>query len=204
MNAAPASASDIQPLTKDEINALPMLSYEGDIILVQTKNELECALKRLQNETVLGFDTEARPSFKKGKSYPTALVQLAGTAVVVLIRLPHTPFSERLADLLARPDIIKAGVAIRDDICSLQRLHSFEPGGLVELADMARRLHIRAQGLRTLTACLMGGRISKSAQCSNWEKKVLTPQQIRYAATDAWIGREIYLKLKEIESMQKR
>ncbi|MEG1609813.1 MAG: 3'-5' exonuclease, partial [Bilophila sp.] len=161
MNAS-SDSEYCQPLSKDEINALPMLSYEGDIVLVQTEGELTRALTLLQNDTVLGFDTESRPSFKKGKSYPTSLIQLAGADIVVLIRLPHAPFTEALTRLLAHPHVVKAGVAIRDDIRSLQRLHPFEPGGLVELADMARHLQIRAQGLRTLTACLMGGRISKA------------------------------------------
>ena len=84
-----------------------------------------------------------------------------------------------------------------DDIRALQKLHEFTPGGLADLAEMAKQRGIKAQGLRTLAAQLMGCRISKAAQCSNWAKKTLTPQQIRYAATDAWIGREIYLRMMD-------
>ena len=158
-----------------------MLAYEGEVMLVQTEGEMARALNFLKKETLLGFDTESRPSFKKGKSYPTSLIQLAGSELVVLIRLNLTPFCGALAGLLADPGIIKAGVAIRDDIRALQKLHEFTP----------------AQGLRTLAAQLMGCRISKAAQCSNWAKKALTPQQIRYASTDAWIGREIYLRMMD-------
>ena len=186
-------------LSKDAINELPILSYEGEIRLVQSYPELEQFLDSLSGETVLGFDTESRPSFKKGKTYPTSLIQLAGAELVALIRLPILPLGDELCRLLSAPEIIKAGVAIREDMRALQRLHAFEPAGLVDLADMAKQQGIQAQGLRTLTAALMTGRISKAAQCSNWEKKELTPQQIRYAATDAWIGRELYLRLKENE-----
>ena len=171
-----------------------MLAYEGEVMLVQTEGEMARALNFLKKETLLGFDTESRPSFKKGKSYPTSLIQLAGSELVVLIL---TPFCGALAGLLADPGIIKAGVAIRDDIRALQKLHEFTPGGLADLAEMAKQLGIKAQGLRALAAELMGCRISKAAQCSNWAKKTLTPQQIRYAATDAWIGREIYLRMMD-------
>ena len=189
MNAS-SNAAGGAPLSKEEINDLPMLAYEGEVMLVQTEGEMARALNFLKKETLLGFDTESRPSFKKGKSYPTSLIQLAGSELVVLIRL-------NLAGLLADPGIIKAGVAIRDDIRALQKLHEFTPGGLADLAEIAKQRGIKAQGLRTLAAQLMGCRISKAAQCSNWAKKTLTPQQIRYAATDAWIGREIYLRMMD-------
>lgn len=194
MNASPDA---VPQLSKEAINELPMLAYEGEVLLVQTEGELSRALNSLRGETLLGFDTESRPSFKKGKVYPTSLVQLAGSKLVVLIRLNHVGFTEPLAALLADPGVVKAGVAIRDDMRSLQKLHAFTPAGLADLADMAKKRGIKAQGLRTLAAHLMGGRISKAAQCSNWAKKTLTPQQVRYAATDAWIGRELYLRMAD-------
>ena len=192
MNASPDA---VPQLSKEAINERPMLAYEGEVLLVQTEGELSRALNCLKGEPVLGFDTESRPSFKKGKVYPTSLVQLAGSELVVLIRLNLVGFTAPLAALLADPGVVKAGVAIRDDMRSLQKLHEFTPAGLADLADMAKKRGIKAQGLRTLAAHLMGGRISKAAQCSNWAKKTLTPQQIRYAATDAWIGRELYLHM---------
>ena len=194
MNASPDA---VPQLSKEAINELPMLAYEGEVLLVQTEGELSRALNSLRGETLLGFDTESRPSFKKGKVYPTSRVQLASSKLVVLIRLNHVGFTEPLAALLADPGVVKAGVAIRDDMRSLQKLHDFTPAGLADLADMAKKRGIKAQGLRTLAAHLMGGRISKAAQCSNWAKKTLTPQQVRYAATDAWIGRELYLRMAD-------
>ena len=128
MNAS-SNAAGGAPLSKEEINDLPMLAYEGEVMLVQTEGEMARALNFLKKETLLGFDTESRPSFKKGKSYPTSLIQLAGSELVVLIRLNLTPFCGALAGLLADPGIIKAGVAIRDDIRALQKLHEFTPGG---------------------------------------------------------------------------
>lgn len=185
-------------ISKDEINVLPMLTYKGDIRVVETESELLEALQLLRNETILGFDTEAKPSFKKGKLHPTSLVQLAGSQVVVLIRLLKVPLGELLASILSCSNIIKAGVAVHEDIRLLRKLYAFEPAGIVDLAEMAQCLQLKAQGLRTLAANLLGGRISKTVQCSNWEKSELSQQQIRYAATDAWVGREIYFKLLEM------
>ena len=162
MNAS-SNAAGGEPLSKEEINGLPMLAYEGEVMLVQTEGEMARALNLLKKETLLGFDTESRPSFKKGKSYPTSLIQLAGSELVVLIRLNLTPFCEALAGLLADPGVIKAGVAIRDDMRALQKLHEFTPAGLADLAEMAKQRGIKAQGLRTLAAQLMGCRISKAA-----------------------------------------
>jgi len=100
-----------------------------------------------------------------------------------------------MAELLSSPEHLKVGVAIRDDLRAMQRFYPFNPVGVVDLAELARSKGVEAQGLRTLAASLLGFRISKGARCSNWENAVLTPQQIRYAATDAWIGRELYFRL---------
>ena len=182
-------------LSKDDINALPIQAYEGDIRLIRDEEALTDALKHLEREDVLGFDTETRPIFTKGKTSSPALLQLAARDCVYLVQLTRQPFDERLAALLANPRIIKAGVAVRDDLLALKRLHPFVPGGAVDLAALARARGIKAQGLRSLAASLLGFRISNSAQCSNWERDELSPQQIRYAATDAWVGRELYARL---------
>lgn len=182
-------------LSKEETNQLPIRAYSGEICLIRTEEDLDRALNLLWKEKVLGFDTETRPVFTRGKSGNPALLQLGGESCVYLFQLNCVPFGEALADLLANPHIIKTGVAVRDDLRALARLHDFTPGGAVDLAHLARARGVRAQGLRSLAAALLGFRISKSAQCSNWEKEELTPRQILYAATDAWVGRELYFRL---------
>ena len=182
-------------LTKDEINELPIRAYGGDICVVRTEEEMERALNLLWKEKVLGFDTETRPVFTKGQSSKPALLQLGGAECVFLFQFNHVPFCEALADLLADPHIVKTGVAVRDDMRALARIHEFTAGGAVDLAHLAKARGVQAQGLRSLAAALLGFRISKSAQCSNWEKEELSPRQVLYAATDAWVGRELYFKL---------
>ncbi len=182
-------------LSKEEINLLPIRAYGGEICLIRTEEEQDRALNLLWKEKVLGFDTETRPVFTRGKSGNPALLQLGGENCVFLFQLNRVPFGDALADLLADPHIVKTGVAVRDDLRALARLHEFTPGGAVDLAHLAKARGVQAQGLRSLAAALLGFRISKSAQCSNWDKEELTPRQLLYAATDAWVGRELYLRL---------
>ena len=193
---APKPAVVLQPcLTKDEINLLPIQAWDGPIVLVQDDAALDAALEQLWKEPVLGFDTETRPTFTKGKVCLPALIQLSTADTAYLIQLTHLPFDDRVAELLASPRVLKVGVAIHDDMKALARIHAFAPAGVVDLAALARAKGIQAQGLRTLSANLLGFRISKSAQCSNWENRELSPQQVKYAATDAWVGRELYFHL---------
>ena len=182
----------------DMLQCLPIVAYRGEIVLVEDDDMLDAVLPEILRERVLGFDTETRPTFTKGKTCRPALIQLATAETVYLIQLTHTPFSEDVAELLSSPRVLKAGVAIHDDMKALARIHPFVADGVADLAAMARARGIQAQGLRTLAANLLGFRISKSAQCSNWENYELTVQQIKYAATDAWIGRAIYLRMREL------
>lgn len=190
-------------VSKEAINQLPVASYSGPVYLVQREEELSPALAQLSADTLLGFDTEMRPCFVRGKEvYPTSLLQLAGENAVVLVRLNKVPLTPELVALLCDPDVLKVGVAIGDDMRLLRRKVEFTPAGLVDLGLSARALNIKTQGLRSLAANFMQVRISKSAQCSNWDTAELSQLQIRYAATDAWIGREIYLKMSTVPDMR--
>ncbi len=185
-------------LSKDEINALPLRRFTGPIRLVETHEDLKSAVATLRKESVLGFDTETRPTFKKGQSNLPALLQLAGSNQTFLFRLHSVGLNNGLLHLLETPKIVKAGVAVHDDILELQRLTSFSEAGFVDLGTTALEKGFERSGLRNLTASLLGYRISKSAQCSNWEARPLSKRQIDYAATDAWVSRELYLKMHDL------
>lgn len=185
-------------ISKDEINALPIRRYEGEVRLVRSPEELEAAVNVLARETVLGFDTETKPTFRKGKVNAPALVQFAAAEVVFLIQLGRVPMGAGVAAVLSDAAIVKAGVSIVDDVRELRKQYPFQSKGLVDLGDVARALRMETQGLRNLAANFFGWRISKGPQCSNWGLPELTPRQIAYAATDAWIGRELYLKMREL------
>ena len=184
-------------ISKEDINKLPMQQYNGPVHIIKTPEEIDLATSQLKKEKLLGFDTETRPAFRKGEHYSPALLQLGGENAVFLFHLKETGLPPNLIEILEDPEIIKAGVSIRYDLSELQAISDFKPAGFIELADKAKTLGIQNMGLRGMTAAVLGFRISKGASTSNWENKKLTNAQIKYAATDAWVGRELYIALSE-------
>ncbi|MDE6734426.1 MAG: 3'-5' exonuclease domain-containing protein 2, partial [Desulfovibrio sp.] len=169
--------------TSEEINAMPLRHYEGPVEVVRTPEAWERAEADMRADGILGFDTETRPTFRKGKLNAPSLIQIATAKTVYLVQLGWLPFGEACAKLLASPAIIKTGVSIGDDMLALARIHPFTPAGLVDLGQVARAHKLPNQGLRTLAASLFGWRISKGSQCSNWSLMDLSQRQIEYAAT---------------------
>lgn len=185
-------------MSKDEINACPMERWTGPVSVVRTKDELAVAMSKLAGHTLLGFDTETRPAYKKGESYLPSLLQLASDDEVFIFQLKHLGLAKSLREILADPAIIKAGVSLDYDIRELKKLSHFKVAGFMDLGHLAKKAGIKNHGLRGLAAVFLGFRISKGAQTSNWAKDVLAPHQIQYAATDAWVGRRLYLALEQV------
>jgi len=184
-------------ISKAEINQLPMRKYDGPIHLIKTPTDAKHEAEKLGAETLLGFDTETRSAFTVGESYSPSLLQLASAKDVFLFQIKLTGLIPELCGILSNPNILKTGVSIRDDVRELRKLAAFEPAGFVELGDCAKKAKIKNLGLRGMGALLLGFRISKREQVSNWAKRELTRSQIVYAATDAWVGREIYLHMEQ-------
>jgi ribonuclease D len=184
--------------TPEEINVYPLKRWRGPVQLIRGKKKAKAAVRALAEESILGFDTETRPVFKKGMSNPISLLQLATGDTVYIFQLSSTPLFPDLTEILSDPGIIKAGVSVRDDILELRKIHEFEPGGFVDLGEVAAEHDLKTRGLRNLAANLLGFRISKGQRCTNWARPDLTPKQIEYAATDAWVGRELYLRMSEL------
>ena len=182
-------------ITKEEINTLELDKYTGEIVMVETKSALEKACKEILECDIIGIDTETKPSFKKGQMNQVALLQIATDKRAYIIRLKLVAMSKALASIFSNPDIIKVGIAVRDDLKDLKKLQAFEEKSVVDLNVLAPQLGFESIGAKKLSALVLGIRISKRQQVSNWEAVDLTQAQIDYAATDAWICREIYLKL---------
>ena len=195
-NQARVDLAEKLTISNEEMLLLEMRSFRGDIVLIDSDKEIGPVIAALEQTDVLGFDTETRPSFKKGEFHKVALMQLAIPGKVFLIQIHKTGLPEELLEILASPKIIKAGVAIRDDIKALQKFKRFQPDGFIDLSIMAREKGIGVESVKKLTALLLGFRISKTAQTSNWELPTLSEKQIEYAATDAWVCLEIYRKLQ--------
>ena len=187
-----------EKITKDEINELPLVRYEGPIHLVDAPDKVGPALEAITKDPVIGFDTETRPVFKKGQSFPTALIQMATDDGVWLFQLNKLEGIQPLTPLLCDPTIFKVGVALRDDFVKLRELEDFVESGVIDIADMTQRLGIVNTGLRSLSAIFLQFRISKAAQVSNWGRVELSEAQVVYAATDAWASRELFLKVRDL------
>lgn len=185
-------------ISTESLSELPLSSYTGECVIVDHPDQVAEAIHDLCSESVIGFDTETKPNFKKGKSNTNkvALLQLANSRVVYLFRLKKTGLPPALIQLFTNPSILKIGVAIHEDLNALKKVHPFMEAGFVDLQKMAKIYGIDSMSLKKLAAIVLSVRISKNQQLSNWESEMLSPQQIIYAATDAWLCREIYLRLK--------
>ncbi len=183
-------------IEKEAINELPLKVFQGPIHLIHNFDQLEAVLPKLSDSSFLGFDTETRPSFKKGKSNKVTLLQLATTEESFLIRLNKIGLPDEIRSILSNPNIQKVGAAIHDDIKSLQGLKPFEPHGFTDIQNLVKKFGIESQSLKKLTAIVLNFRISKSQQLTNWDAEILTEAQQKYAAMDAWAALQIFFKLK--------
>lgn len=185
-------------MSSDELNTLPLDCYHGKIEIISNVDRLSAAVDLLAKERVLGFDIESKPSYRRGEFFPPALVQIATPQIVFLIKVQKTGLTDALCSVLSSPNIVKTGVAIGDDVKDLRKMAEFEPGGFLDLSAISAHAGMNHHGLRGLAGILLGVRISKSAQRSNWEIDPLTDKQVRYAATDAWMSLQVYLKMEEM------
>ena len=183
-------------ITREEVDKLGLIQYEGPIAVIQSEDEFESAIESIAAHPILGFDTESKPSFKKGKVFPTSMIQLSSADNAWLIRVNRLGYPERLKELLSSVDTIKVGSGLNDDLRRMRSDFQFEPGGFLDLQRYVEAFQIREKGLKKLSAIVLGRRISKSQQVSNWDAEILTEAQLRYAATDAWICLENYNALK--------
>lgn len=179
-------------ITKEDIRELPLLTFTGSIHVIETEGSSKAAVEKLNQERILGFDTEKKPTFNKGDYNPTAMIQLSSNEDSYLFRLNKIGYPKHLFDLMANAAITKLGISIDDDIKELEKLADFEPSGFTDVNDIAKEIGAKHIGVKKLAAIFLKHRISKGQQTSNWEIDVLSSSQQRYAATDAWICLRIY------------
>ena len=166
--------------------------------MVAAAPDLEQALADIRQEGAVGFDTETRPAFRKGESHLPCLVQVATARAVYLLPLRQAGVFPLLNELLAAPRIIKAGVALADDLRKLRQVLSFEEHNMLDLGSVARHCGLAQSGVRNLAGIFLGFRVAKGARTSNWAAPRLSAAQIIYAATDAWVCRELYLRFQAL------
>ena len=184
-------------ISPEEIGALELAAFPGEIVVIDSEGPaFDAAIRYLKRQKVLGFDTETRPTFSPDQhSNGTALLQLSGGGRAFLFRLKTLGLPRPLASILSRGAITKVGAATQDDVRGLQKLAHFHPNGFVDLQNIVWEYGIRDKSVKKMTAIILGVKISKAQQLSNWEAEHLSESQQRYAATDAWVCREMYRRL---------
>ncbi len=187
----------IKCVTPEEIAALPLAAFEGEITVIDGPGkEFDSAIRYLKGKKMLGFDTESRPSFSaRQPHYGVSLLQLSGSERAFLFRVKTLGMLKELCSILSSPHILKIGAAVTDDIRGLQKYRNFRAKGFVDLQQIVWEWGILDKSVKKMSAIILGLRISKSQQLSNWEADTLTEAQLRYAATDAWVCREMYKRL---------
>ena len=186
----------LESITPQEIQGLEYASFPGKIYVIDSVGaEFNRAIAYLRSQKVIGFDTETRPSFTASQPrYDVSLLQLSGKEKAFLFRINKIGMHRRLCNLLSDKRIVKVGAAIHDDIRGLQKHREFVPGSFVDLQKIVWEWGIRDKSVKKMAAIILGVRISKTQQLSNWEAESLSESQCKYAATDAWVCREMYKK----------
>jgi ribonuclease D len=188
-------------ISPEEIGELPLAAFPGEIVVIDAEDDkFYSAIRYLRRQKVLGFDTETRPTFSPEQhSSGTAILQLSGKEKAFLFRVKKLGLPKQLLSVLASSSISKVGAATRDDVLGLQKILGFRPRGFVDLQSMVWEYGIRDKSVKKMAAIILGVKISKAQQLSNWEAEHLSESQMKYAATDAWICREMYQKLLNSE-----
>lgn len=185
-------------ISKEEINDLPLGQFEGDIFLIDDQNDVDEAVEFLLSKPLIGFDTETRPTFRKGQFNHVSLLQLSTESQAFLFRLNHIGLPESLRYLMEKENLVKIGAAVHDDLKALRKLtDSFHPQSFFDLNDELKKVGFQNVGVRNLCGMVLKMRISKAEQVSNWEAEKLSEKQMRYAATDAWACLEVFKVLRQ-------
>ena len=187
----------VETIAKEELEAMEIAAFKGRIQVIDSEGEdFDKAVRYLSSRKVLGFDTDTRPCFSSSQPrYGVALLQLSGAARAYLFRIKSLGMHKKLCSILANPKIVKVGAAVHDDIRGLQKYRHFEPASFVDLQRIVGDYGIRDKSVKKMSAIILGFRISKVQQLSNWEADRLSEAQVLYAATDAWVCRQMYMKL---------
>lgn len=181
------------------IGSLPQAVFEGRIIVITTAGETAKAVDYLLSHDILGFDTETRPSFKKGHTNLVSLLQVSTHDTCFLFRLNLTGITSDILRLLEDKKIPKIGLSLHDDIMSLRKRIDFKPGNFIDLQDIVGSIGVEDLSLQKLYANFFGKKISKNQRLTNWEVDVLTDRQKVYAATDAWCCIMLYEELRKLQ-----
>ena len=184
-------------VAKDDIKNFPLLDFNGNIFLIEQKRDVIKYCNIISKASVIGFDTETKPAFKKGVSHPISLIQLSVNNDVFLFRINKVGFDHNIINILSNSNILKVGIDLNNDISGLKKINSFIDQNFLDLNQLALNKGFQSIGAVKLCIMLLGARISKKQRLSDWSLENLSPSQLKYAAIDAWICPKILNAFKD-------
>jgi RNA polymerase sigma factor for flagellar operon FliA len=180
--------------------------YDGiklsEVCVVTTEPDTLDARTHLMAAEVLGFDTESKPTFRKGEvSTGPHLVQLATDTRVFLFQVdrPSPAALDVLRTVLESPAILKVGFGLSDDLRRLRAKLGIEAANVLDLSRALRRGERNTIGARTAVARFFGQKLQKSKRITttNWALPRLSEKQILYAADDAHVALKVYRRWRQ-------
>lgn len=179
-------------IPKNIISELPQVTFDGNIYIIDSMSKMSMAVNALRKEKLVGFDSETRPAFFKGKTNQVALLQISSLEDCFLFRTNKIGIPEKLKQFIEDESIKKIGLSLNNDFNAMGRFAEITPRGFIDIQSLVKEYNIADQSLQRIYAILFGKKISKSQRLSNWEAPTLTPAQQQYAAIDAYACLEIY------------
>lgn len=191
----------VNTIDKETVAKLPLETANDSIQhihIITTPQEVKDAIQAIAQSNIVGFDTETKPSFKKGEGNKTSLLQISTHHEAFLFRLNILgEIPKALQDLLENPNILKIGLSLKDDFNNLNQQTKINFQGFIDLQEVVPSYNIKERSLQKIYAILLKKRISKKQRLSNWEAPNLSKAQQSYAAIDAWACLRIYTHLTQ-------
>lgn len=188
----------------NQVSMLTLPPYAGiameRICLVQSAQHVEFALAQLSAQTVLGFDTESKPTFNRGeRSDGPHLIQLATRLDVFLFPVVSAAqislAAPVLKSVLEAMDIAKVGFGLGEDNRALLRKLDIQIRGVIDLSRSLSETRRTQLGAKAAVEKYFGQKLQKSKRIStsNWAASTLNDKQLKYAADDAHSALLVYL-----------
>lgn len=182
-------------ISKEQLSQLPPVLFDGEITVVESERNIKEAINEIRGEGIVGFDTETRPSFKKGVSHQVALIQVSTLNKSYLLRINKLGINSDILEFLEDRSVTKIGLSLKDDMRMLHKICEFSPQGFIDLQNIVKDYSIADTSLQKVFGIVFGSKISKGQRLTNWEAEELTLGQMNYAAIDAWACLKIYNEL---------
>lgn len=192
----------LHPPDKQALLALPPYASipAAAVHAPQGEADLALAMADLCAQRHIGFDTESKPTFVSGQeSSGPEVVQFATASRAYVLQLRHPGCEALVRAVLTDARMVKVGFDLQQDLGQLRRRLGTEVAPLLDLTHVFHRMgYPRTLGIKSAVAVVFGQRFIKSKRVttSNWANATLSPQQLLYAANDAWVALQVLQALQ--------